>query len=219
MKTCEKLAFFDATGQRLGIKSRAEVHRDGDWHWLVFVWAARVDEASRIQVLLQIRSRPGDPYLGSVDVPAGGHVLAAESLVQGAQREFAEEVGIALAEEDLVYLGEGRLENPTGVCQRVIEHFYLCKRPVLLQETCFSDEVGGFVEVELEGFLALVEGRREKVSGLGRFAGQGGVREVELTRQALAAYQEAMLEDFRRGLRAIRAQLRAASPSYRPSST
>ncbi|MBI2505719.1 MAG: NUDIX domain-containing protein [Candidatus Latescibacteria bacterium] len=211
MKDREQLAFFDAAGQRLGTKSRAEVHRDGDWHWLVFVWAARADEASRIQVLLQIRSRPGDPYLGSVDAPAGGHVLAAESPVQGAQREFAEEVGIALAEKDLVYLGEGKLENPTGVCQRVIEHFYLCQRPVLLAETCFSDEAGGFVEVELEAFLELVEGRRERVSGLGRFAGQQEIHEVELTRQALAAYQDAMLEDFRRGLRGIRDHLQKAS--------
>lgn len=207
MKDREALAFFDAQGQGLGTKSRAEIHRDGDWHWLVFVWAARVDEVGCIQVLLQVRSRPGDPYLGSVDAPAGGHVLADESPAQGAQREFAEEVGVELAEEELVYLGEGRLENPTGVCQRVIEHFYLCKRPILLEETCFSDEAGGFVEVELEAFLELVEGRREKIKGLGRFAGQSDIREVELTGQALAAYQDAMLEDFCRGLRAIRAYL------------
>lgn len=204
MKTCEKLAFFDATGQRLGTKSRAEVHRDGDWHWLVFVWAARLDAAGRIQVLLQVRSRPGDPFWGSVDAPAGGHVLAAESPVQGAQREFAEEVGIALAEEDLVYLGEGKLENPTGMCQRVIEHFYLCTRSILLEEACFSDEAGGFVEVELEAFLELVEGQREGVGGLGRFAGQHVAREVELTCQQLAPYSPAILGEFSRCLRAIR---------------
>ncbi|MBM3280626.1 MAG: NUDIX domain-containing protein [Candidatus Handelsmanbacteria bacterium] len=208
MREREALAFFDAAGNLLGVKSRAQVHRDGDWHWLVFVWAARVDEAGRIQVLLQVRSRPGDPYLGSIDAPAGGHVLAAESHLQGAQREFAEEVGIELAEEDLVYLGEGKLENPTGVCQRVIEHFYLCKKPVLLEEARYSEEAGGFVEVELEGFLGLAEGTQKNVKGLGRLAGQREAREVELTPQALAAYQEGMREDFRRGLRAIRSTLR-----------
>ncbi len=208
MKAGEQLAFFDAQGRRLGAKSRAEVHRDGDWHWLVFVWAARLDEVGRIQVLLQVRSRPGDPFLGSVDAPAGGHVLAAESPVQGAQREFAEEVGIALAEEDLVYLGEGRLENPTGVCQRVIEHFYLCRRPVLLEEARFSDEAGGFVEVELEGLLELVEGRREQISGLGRSADQQEIRPVELTSRQLSSYSEAILGEFDRCLRGIRARLR-----------
>ncbi len=208
MKAGEQLAFFDAHGRRLGAKSRAEVHRDGDWHWLVFVWAARLDEVGRIQVLLQVRSRPGDPFLGSVDAPAGGHVLAAESPVQGAQREFAEEVGIALAEEDLVYLGEGRLENPTGVCQRVIEHFYLCRRPVLLEEARFSDEAGGFVEVELEGLLELVEGRREQISGLGRSADQQEIRPVELTSRQLSSYSEAILGEFDRCLRGIRARLR-----------
>jgi 8-oxo-dGTP pyrophosphatase MutT (NUDIX family) len=208
MKDQEPLAFFDTQGQRLGAKSRAEVHRDGDWHWLVFVWAARLDTTGGIQVLLQVRSRPDDPFLGSVDAPAGGHVLAAESPVQGAQREFAEEVGIELAEEELVWLGEGKLENPTGVCQRVIEHFYLCRRPTLLTDTCFSDETAGFVEVELEGFLALVDGRRERVGGLGRFAGQGDTRDVELTRQQLSSYSAAILGEFQRCLRAIQAHLR-----------
>ena len=203
MKDRETLAFFDAAGQRLGTKTRAEVHRDGDWHWLVFVWAARVDETGRIQVLLQVRSRPGDPYLGSVDTPAGGHVLAGESHLQGAQREFAEEVGIALAEEDLVYLGEGRLENPAGVCRRVVEHFYLCKRPILLEETCFSDEVGGFVEVELEGFLELVEGSRERVAAQGRLTAESAISAVPLTHRSLAAYSPAILAEFRRCLQAI----------------
>ena len=208
MKTCEKLAFFDATGQRLGIKSRAEVHCDGDWHWLVFVWAARLDEAGRIQVLLQVRSRPGDPYLGSVDAPAGGHVLAAETPLQGAQREFAEEVGIALTEEELVWLGEGKLENPAGACQRVIEHFYLCKRPILLEETHFSDEAGCFVEVELDGFLELAEGRREEVDGLGRLDGSTATNPVHLTHQQLASYSPAILGEFQRCLRTIQAYLR-----------
>lgn len=208
MKAGEQLAFFDAQGRRLGTKSRAEVHRDGDWHWLVFVWAARLDEAGRIQVLLQIRSRPGDPFLGSVDAPAGGHVLAAESPVQGAQREFAEEVGIALAEEELVWLGEGRLENPTGVCQRVIEHFYLCRRPVLLEEARFSDEAGGFVEVELEGLLGLVEGKRERVDGRGRLHGNITAHPVQLDQQQLSSYSDAILGEFGRCLRGIRARLR-----------
>ena len=213
MKDRETLAFFDAAGQRLGTKTRAEVHRDGDWHWLVFVWAARVDEAGRIQVLLQVRSRPGDPYLGSVDTPAGGHVLAGESHLQGAQREFAEEVGIALAEEDLVYLGEGRLENPAGVCRRVVEHFYLCKRPILLEETCFSDEAGGFVEVELEGFLGLVEGKRESIGGMGRLDGSAAIRPVQLTGQQLSSYSPAILAEFRRCLRNIRDHLHNAAES------
>ncbi|MCC7265178.1 MAG: NUDIX domain-containing protein [Candidatus Latescibacteria bacterium] len=211
MKDQEPLAFFDAQGRRLGTKSRAEVHRDGDWHWLVFVWAARLDATGGIQVLLQIRSRPGDPFLGSVDAPAGGHVLAAETPVQGAQREFAEEVGIALAEEELVWLGEGKLENPAGVCQRVVEHFYLCRRPILLTDTCFSDEAGGFVEVELEGFLELVEGRRKNVDGVGRLRSSAATQHVQLSRQQLSSYSDAILGEFSRCLRGIRAHLHRKS--------
>lgn len=208
MSTDELLAIFDSQGRPLGAKPRSQVHRDGDWHWLVFVWAARQDGGGRLCVLLQVRSRPGDPYLGSADAPAGGHVTGAENHCQGAQREFAEEVGIAITAQDLVYLGQGRLENPAGICRRVIEHFYLCTRPVLLEEVRFNEEAGGFVEVELEEFCALLESRREAVTGLGRFAHRDQIHAVELTRRALAAYPEEILQEFRRSMQAIRAYLR-----------
>ena len=143
-----------------------------------------------------------------MDAPAGGHVLSAESPVQGAQREFAEEVGIELGEEELAWLGEGKLENPAGICQRVIEHFYLCTRPVLLEEARFSDEAGGFVEVELEGFLALVEGRREYVAARGRLTDSHALAETQLGSHSLAAYSPAILAEFSRCLGGIRAQLR-----------
>lgn len=207
MNEDELLAFFDAEGRLLGAKPRSQVHADGDWHWLVFVWAARVDESGQIRLLLQVRSRPGDPYLGSADAPAGGHVAAGESHWQGARREFAEEVGVDLEEGDLVYLGQGRLENPAGVCKRVIEHFYLCRRPVGLEEVCFNEEAGGFVEVELEAFGELLEDRRENLRSLGRFAGRGEIHEVALSRQALSSYPEAILGEFRRSMQAIRAYL------------
>ncbi len=203
----ELLAVFDDQGRPLGAKPRSQVHTDGDWHWLVFVWAARLDEPGQIRALLQIRSRPGDPYLGSADAPAGGHVIAAETHLRGAQREFAEEVGIAIEEEDLVYLGQGRLENPAGVCRRVIEHFYLCRRPVGLEEVRFNEEAGGFAEVELEEFCGLLEGRREKIRGLGRSASSKEIHAVELTPQALAAYPQEILHEFRRSMQAIRAYL------------
>ena len=208
MSDCEPLAVFDQGGRRIGVKSRAAVHRDGDRHWLVFVWAARPEADGGTRLLLQVRGRPGDPYLDHLDAPAGGHVAATETHCQAAQREFYEEVGIELADGDLVYLGERYLENPTGHCQRVIEHFYLCQRPIDLQEVEFSEEVSGFVEVGLEDFVALLEGRQERIPGRGRFADRPEeVRPVDITPQALAAYSEAILESCRHSMRKIRAHL------------
>ena len=205
----ELLAIFDHAGRQIGVKPRAEVHRDHDWHWLVFVWAARLDSSDQIRILLQIRARPDDPYLGGLDAPAGGHVTAAENHREGAIREFSEEVGVQLNDDDLVYLGDRFLENPTGVCQRVIEHFYLCRRSIDLREVDLNSEVSGFVELGLEDFEELLEGGRDIIEGRAILAGEGGdVREIEVTGEYLSSYSEAIIDDFCRSMRAIRTCLR-----------
>ena len=119
----EFLTIFDSTGRRIGVKTRAEVHRDGDWHWLVFVWVAWTASDGRRCFLLQLRARPGDPYRGQLDAPAGGHVWAKESHLTGALRECQEEMGVRFTPRELVYLGQRSLENPAGVCRRVMEHW------------------------------------------------------------------------------------------------
>ncbi|MEW6754501.1 MAG: NUDIX domain-containing protein [Candidatus Latescibacterota bacterium] len=204
----EILAIFDPSGRRVGAKPRGLVHRDGDWHWAVWVWAAQRDAAGRVRVLLQVRGRPDDPYAGSLDALAGGHVAAVESHLEGALREFGEEVGIRLRGDELIYLGQRFLDNPTGVCRRVIEHFYLCRRPVDLRDTAFGEECSGFVEVDLEELDELLNGGREDLVGQGRLPAEPDtVQPVTLSGDHLAAYSPEILESCRRSLRAIRAYL------------
>lgn len=208
MNDSELLAVFDAQGRKTGVKTRAAAHCDHDWHWLVFVWAAHLDAAGRAHTLLQVRARPGDPYLGSLDAPAAGHVSASETHGQGALREFGEEVGVELNREDLVYLGQHYLENPAGKCRRVIEHFYLCQRCIDLREVRFNEEVNGFVEVGLEDFIELLEGRRQQIQGRGRFAEQpDAIQSTAITAAALASYSELILDGFRCSMQSIRTYL------------
>ena len=203
----EELAVFDDEGRQIGVKSRADVHRDGDWHQLVFVWCAWVDEDGAGRMLLQQRARPGDPYASNLDAPAGGHVVAAESHFEAAGREFAEEVGVELAEQDLIYLGQSRLDNPTGTCRRVIQHFYLARMPVDLTELRFNEEVNGFVVAELEGFAEVVEGRRSSLEAQARFqSAPGEVVAFAVTGNAFT-YPERIMDVIRKSVAAIRAAL------------
>lgn len=205
----EYIAVFDAEGGKIGVKTRDQAHRDGDWHWLVFVWAAHLDRRGAAQLLLQVRARPGDPFAGNVDAPAGGHVIADEGHEQGAVREFKEEVGIRLGAEDLVYLGNMRLENRAGTCRRVIQHFYLCQRPIRLEETHFNEEVSGFIEVGLEDMIALLENRVERIAARARLGTAPDViSELEILQASLDSYGETILAVFRRSMRAIRSYLR-----------
>ena len=121
----ELLAIYDPDGRRIGVKSRTEVHRDENWHILVFVFAARIDSRGNKRAIFQLRARPDDPYRGHIDAIAGGHVTADETCSEAATREFLEEVGLHIGSEELVELGQRTLHNPDGICKRVIQHFYL----------------------------------------------------------------------------------------------
>ena len=204
----EMLAVFDDAGRRVGVKSRDDVHRDGNWHELVFVWCAWPDPGGEgASLLLQRRARSSDPYASRLDAPAGGHVLASESHLDGARREFAEEVGVELAVEDLLYLGESRLELDSTGCSRVMQHFYLARRTLELEDLRFNEEVNGFAVADLEGLVDILDGRRESMRSPARL--QSTLEETshcEVTAAAFA-YPEPIKRVIRTSMAAIRMAL------------
>ena len=204
----EIIALFDETGRATGNKDRAAAHRDKDRVGLCFVWAAW-PEPGGARMLLQTRSRPGDPYLGSLDSPAGGHVQADEPHAETARREFAEEVGLALDPGELVFLGQLHLQDPTERYWRhAMQFFYLCTRPVALTATVFNEEVNAFVEVALADFDALVHGRVQAIPARARYESTPNeIRPREVTPAAFAAYNEQIMDAIRRSSRAIQAYL------------
>ena len=201
----ELIALFNGQGQSIGTKERAAAYRDGDRVGLVFVWAAWRPAAGMARTLLQTRSRPGDPYLGSLDAPAGGHIRAGETPPAAARREFAEEVGIALAPAELLFLGQQPLRD-TG--RSAVQFFYLCARPISLGETAFNEEVEAFVEVGLDDFASLVCGRTASIQGRARYKeAPDETRPQEIAPAAFAAYSEPIMDAIRRSVGAVRAYL------------
>ena len=144
----------------VGRKTREDVHRDHDWHGTVFVWSAWESADVRL-MLLQQRGRVGDPYAQMVDALAGGHIGAGETAIDGARRELTEEVGLAAEADNFIHLGSSRMERPDGECRRVYQSLLLYPLPLDIGGMQFSDEVDGFVEVDLDGFSDLVHGRCE----------------------------------------------------------
>ena len=86
------------------IKTKAEVHRDGDWHVAAHVWIATPDG----RVLLQKRSTEKENWPGYWDVSAAGHLSAGETPVEAAVRETFEELGLRIAPGELRRLGVTR---------------------------------------------------------------------------------------------------------------
>ena len=201
----ELIALFDGQGQSIGAKERTAAYRDGDRVGLVFAWAAWRTSSGVARTLLQTRSRPGDPYLGSLDAPAGGHIRAGETPAAAAHREFAEEVGITLTPAELVFLGQQPLQDTK---RSAMQFFYLCTRPISLGETIFNEEVGAFVEVELDDFAALVCEQTASIQGQARYRETPDeTRPREITPAAFAAYSEPIMDAIRRSASAIRVYL------------
>lgn len=210
MSDHEQLDYFDEAGNQLGTKSRQQVHADGDWHWLVFVWCAWLDADGRSQLLLQQRARPGDPFIDSLDALAGGHVQADEGHRLAAARELKEEAGLQCEPDALTYLGCEPLVNPRGPCQRVVQHFYLYHDPVDIMQLGFNPEVNGFVSTSLDEVTGLLgpEPGSTTVQGRARF-NEDPERQVEMaiTPQAFASYPAPILEVFSKSFAAIRTYL------------
>lgn len=207
----EFITIFDALGKPVGNKERTAAYRDHNRVGLCFVWAATRAADGTARMLLQTRSRPGDPYLGSLDAPAGGHIQAGEHHLETARREFAEEVGVELTSADLVFLGQLHLEDPTErYWRQVMQFFYLCTRSISLEETVFNEEVSAFVEVALTDFDDLVSGRTAAIQGQARYEEAANeIRPQEITPAAFAAYSEQIMDAIRRSNRAIDTYLKS----------
>ena len=116
-------------------------------------------------MLLQQRGRPGDDFLQLVDALAGGHVGAGETAIDAVRRELMEETGLVTRADDFIHLGSHRVERTSGLCRRVLKHLFLYPVPLDIDRLRFSDEVDGFIEVDLQCFDDLVHGRRQSAFG------------------------------------------------------
>ena len=200
MPADELIDVLDESGAVIGTKSRARVHQDGDWHGLIFVWSAWLEEG-RSMMMLQRRARRADPFSAQVDALAGGHLLQGECPVEGAVRELEEEVGLQGTPSQLVELGTMRMERPDVDCRRVIEHLFLCPVALQIDQLKTSDEVDGFAQVSIADLADLIETRRDRVTA--HLRDQEGTRVGDLSHHAVSAYPPTILETFRRSLAAI----------------
>ena len=106
----EPLDVVDDQGRPTGVvKSRREVHRDGDLHRAFHLWI--VDPEGR--VLVQRRSPYKDTGAGKLDVTVGGHLRSGEFWPQ-ALREVEEELGLPVEDTDLHALGTFRSDRRYG---------------------------------------------------------------------------------------------------------
>lgn len=106
----EYIDIVDEQGNPTGeIIERAEAHRTGALHRTSHVWIMRRRDGE-CQILLQKRCMQKDSFPGCYDISSAGHIPAGVEFVPSAIRELREELGVEIAEEDLIVCGQKKLE-------------------------------------------------------------------------------------------------------------
>ncbi|MCY4146685.1 MAG: NUDIX domain-containing protein [Chloroflexi bacterium] len=175
----ERFDIYDEALTHIGTKSRAAVHRDGDWHQVFHCWVVGRDAQGEF-VILQKRGPAQDAYPGKVDISAAGHLVAGETVVDGV-RELHEELGLRVNFDELRSLGRRvGIARADGLIDRQICHVFLyrCDQP-LRDYTFAADEIDGLLKLRLDDGLRLLSG---EVASVPAAALGLGVDEVTLTR-------------------------------------
>jgi isopentenyldiphosphate isomerase len=164
----EPFDVITADGRPTGrVKTRAEIHRDGDWHRAIHVWVAGVDNRGAPFLTFQRRSPDKDTWPARYDATVGGHYRAGETLAETV-REVEEEIGIVPDLSDLQPLGVRVCANETqpGIVDREIQDVFLLPddRPL---ETFRPNpaELAALVRFPLETLVPFLAGDRGEIDG------------------------------------------------------
>jgi len=164
----EPFDVITADGRPTGrVKTRAEIHRDGDWHRAIHVWVAGVDDRGVPYLTFQRRSPHKDTWPGRYDATVGGHYRAGETLAETV-REVEEEIGIIPDLSDLRPLGVRVCANEAqpGIVDREIQDVFLLRddRPL---ETFRPNpaELAALVRFPLQTLMPFLAGETGEIDG------------------------------------------------------
>ncbi|MGG4169950.1 NUDIX domain-containing protein [Rossellomorea vietnamensis] len=178
----EKLAVLNESGERIGVRSRSEIHAKGYWHETFHCWFAGYNaDLKETFIYFQLRSDNKKDFPGLLDITAAGHILSDEKIEDGV-REVHEELGINVQFEELEDLGIVKGELIQGeMIDREHTNVFLYTKPVSYAEIQLQpEEVAGIfrstladfksliqqdkAEIELEGFVVTQEGGKNYVN-------------------------------------------------------
>jgi isopentenyldiphosphate isomerase len=164
----EPFDVITADGRPTGrVKTRAEVHRDGDWHRAIHVWVAGVDDRGAPFLTFQRRSPQKDTWPARYDATVGGHYRAGETLAE-TLREVEEETGIIPDPRELRFLGVRVCANEAqlGIIDREIQDVFLLRddRPL---ETFRPNpaELAALVRFPLQTLVPFLAGESGEIDG------------------------------------------------------
>ncbi|MEO1287487.1 MAG: NUDIX domain-containing protein [Chloroflexota bacterium] len=161
----EMLDIYDDNLEHIGVKSRADVHRDGDWHKVFHCWVIYRDDAGQDWVIIQKRAPSKKSFPNMLDVSAAGHYAAGETPREG-MRELQEELGLSPRYEELIHIGTRiTFSRYGGAKDREVAdvYLYVCNQP--LHDYCYQkEEITGLIALNVQQGLKLFAGEINTIS-------------------------------------------------------
>ncbi|MCD6057918.1 MAG: mutT/nudix family protein [Thermomicrobiales bacterium] len=149
------------------VKTRAEIHRDGDWHRAIHVWVAGVDDHGAQFLTFQRRSPHKDTWPARYDVTVGGHYRAGETMAE-TLREVEEEIGIIPDPNELRPLGIRICANEAqpGIIDREIQDVFLLRDDRPLEDFRPNPaELAALVRFPLQTLVPFLFGESRDIEG------------------------------------------------------
>lgn len=157
----EYLDILDENGSKLGVKSRQEVHKDGDWHKVAFIFIVNDNG----EIILQKRSKEKETNPNKWTASASGHLSTGDTDIQGAIRELEEEIGIKIEKNELKYLCTVKeQEFNENMKIRHISNVYLLYKNVIIEDLVLQkEEVAEVKYVYYKDFEKMLINERENI--------------------------------------------------------
>ena len=117
---------------------KSEAHKNGWFHATVHIWLFTLDK----KILLQKRALTKKVFPGLWDISVAGHVGAGESILSSAKREVFEEIGLELAEKDLIKIGTRihQVTHKNGIHDNEHHHVFIAELKVPLSSLKIQTE-------------------------------------------------------------------------------
>ena len=134
----ELIDVLDTNGNYTGRSiMKSEAHKKGIFHPSIHVWLYTKDR----EVLIQQRAKNKDTHPGLWDVSVAGHIGAGEDVVTSAIREVKEEIGLDIAEKELLKIGVFKYshQHHKDLLDCEFHHTFICKLKTSLSELVMQE--------------------------------------------------------------------------------
>ena len=131
------------------LRTRAQIHRNGEWHCTRTVWVVLMRETGGPALVLQQRGLSKETWAGLLDASSAGHLVSGDTYPW---RELEEEIGLGAPSGPLLELGTRRTTvfHPDGLIDREHQNLWLWLAPNDLRDLLPPpDEIEALISIEL----------------------------------------------------------------------